>query len=193
MKTKIMLSAAAAVVAFFGGALLHSACTSEEAPPASNAPATNAASGSPGHGAAHTNRLEGADLTRAQGLFKANCATCHLESGKGDPHHAKDNIPDFTKAAWHTNKTDAALTATIENGKGKLMPAFKGKLTSDEIALIVHYIHEFPERAGAAGTPGEPSKPPADKPTAREPKPRANEKPAPKPKKDDHSGHGGHP
>jgi mono/diheme cytochrome c family protein len=187
-------------VALVGGTLVNTACNGEQPPPAANAPgapatntnaaATNAAPGPGGHGTAHTNRLEGADLARAEGLFKANCATCHLGSGKGDPHHKQHDIPDFTNAAWHAKESDTELTGSIANGHGKVMPAFKGKLTSDEIALLLHYIREFPDRAGAAATV-ETSKPPASKPTPRGSKPKAAEKPAPA--KEDHSGHGGHP
>jgi len=194
MKRMTMRCSAAAIVVFFGGVLFTSACNSE-APPPSNAPAppagnanasaTNTAPAAPGHGTAHTGPLEGADLAKAQQLFKANCAVCHLESGKGDPHHKKDAIPDFTNAAWHEGKTDAALIASITNGKGKVMPAFKGKLSDADIGLLVHYVHEFPTRATSDTKGGAPS------PTGTSSKPKPGAKG--KPKAGEHGGHGEHP
>jgi mono/diheme cytochrome c family protein len=73
--------------------------------------------------------LAGADLAQATELFDGKCATCHLESGKGDPHHKKDDIPDFTDASWQAKATDAEPRDAITNGRGKVMPAFKGSLT----------------------------------------------------------------
>jgi mono/diheme cytochrome c family protein len=189
MKRSILIVVAFAVVvviAFIAGALLHG--PDEEragAPlaqsPGANAPASNSGSFSTEHAAGHTGPVEGADRARAQRLFKANCVTCHLESGKGDPHHRKDGIPDFTDATWHARKTDAELISAVENGTGKVMPAFKGKLLREEITLLVHYLRDLPKRAAATS-----------KASAREPKTLPATKAAPKPK-EDHSGHGDQP
>jgi len=97
--------------------------------------------------------LAGADLARAERIFNANCASCHQQSGKGEAHHRKDNIPDFTDAAWHARRSDTELVASIENGRGAVMPSFRGKLSAAEIKLLVAYIHGFPERDEAPTVP----------------------------------------
>jgi mono/diheme cytochrome c family protein len=198
--TITMRTLAAAVQAgLLAVALSGTACGGGEesaapAPPAG--PAANMAGPGPqpvapdpaaGAGAAGSHApLEEAELARAAQLFKANCAVCHTESGKGDPHHKRDGIPDFTSAAWHEGETDAELTASITNGHGKVMPPFRDRLSDEEIRLLVHYIHGFPERAGAdrAASPrrGEKSR------TAPRPKAAPTAKGS-----DEHAGHGGHP
>jgi mono/diheme cytochrome c family protein len=186
------LPVAAAALA---GVFLASACLSDsqesrvDAPPTANtnAPATNTPTQQP---AIHEGPLEGADLANARALFKANCATCHLESGTGDPHHRKDGIPDFTNAPWQAERSDLEVSAAVRAGKGKLMPAFEGKLSTEEIGLLVHYIREMPKMEGSRQT----STPSAARPGAApsKPKTRAAPKPPPKPAQD-HSGHGNHP
>jgi cytochrome c551 len=42
-------------------------------------------------------------------------------------------------------QTDAQLTEITANGKGK-MPAFKGKLTDDQIKQLVGYIHSLKKK-----------------------------------------------
>ena len=42
--------------------------------------------------------------------------------------------------------SDAELTGIIKDGKGAQMPAFKDKLTDDQIKQLVSYIREFNKR-----------------------------------------------
>jgi mono/diheme cytochrome c family protein len=162
-----------------GGALLGVACEQRVEPQASSAPTptVNANNQPP---AATNAPLEGAGLDRAEGLYKANCASCHLASGRGEHHHRKHGIPDFTDAAWHEGKTDAALNATIANGDGRVMPAFGAKLAEDEIALLVRYIHRFPSAGNESSAGG----------TSRAPKKgKSRAKATPPPADAGHSGH----
>jgi mono/diheme cytochrome c family protein len=142
----------AVVVVFASLLVVGTACTgaNEEAPPsAGTVPATNAA---PAGGSEQlVGSAEDRELARAAALFETNCSECHLASGTGDPHHRKDKIPNFTDAAWQKRESDAALIKAVTTGHGKVMPAFKDKLSQEEIALLVRYVRGFPERAGAAG------------------------------------------
>ena len=104
----------------------------------------------------HAAHLEGADLAKAQQLYTTNCASCHLQSGKGEAEHKKDGIPDFTDASWHTQHQDAEIKNAIQNGVGKIMPSFKGKLSDSDVDLLAAYLHGFPERAPVAGAPNPP-------------------------------------
>ena len=73
-------------------------------------------------------------------LFAKNCATCHGKDGrsktvKGKLKHARD----LTDARWQMDATDERIFNSIENGRGK-MPAFKRKLTNEQIESLVAYV-----------------------------------------------------
>jgi cytochrome c6 len=78
-------------------------------------------------------------------LFKSKCAACHGADGTGNTPVAKAmHIPDLTSAAVQ-KQTDAELTAAITNGKGS-MPAYKDKLSADQIKGAVGYIRELAKK-----------------------------------------------
>ena len=78
---------------------------------------------------------------RAQGpdTYKSKCQMCHGATGMGDTPAGKSmgvkpfSSPDLIKAS------DADLIAATRNGKGK-MPAYAGKLTDPQIAVVIAYI-----------------------------------------------------
>jgi mono/diheme cytochrome c family protein len=72
--------------------------------------------------------------------YSRNCATCHGKDGrsktvKGKLKHARD----LTDARWQDEATDERIFNSIENGRGK-MPAFKRKLTNEQIESLVSYV-----------------------------------------------------
>lgn len=67
-------------------------------------------------------------------LYRANCAVCHGAKGEGD----KRGIPLTSGHAL--NHTEAQYNAQIRFGKGTKMPAFKDKLTAEEISATVNYV-----------------------------------------------------
>ena len=71
--------------------------------------------------------------------------------GKGTEAFKKQDIPDFSDAAWQKRESDAELLEAIENGKGKLMPAWKDKLTATEMKDSLAYLRTLAGGAGAAG------------------------------------------
>jgi len=74
----------------------------------------------------------------AADVFKSKCAMCHGPDGKGKMAGTKDlGSAEVQKAS------DADLTATITNGKPPKMPAYKGKLTDDQIKSLVAYVRTF--------------------------------------------------
>jgi mono/diheme cytochrome c family protein len=73
-----------------------------------------------------------ADLS-ADANFKAKCAMCHGANAEGKPAMKTAPLKDSA------SKSADELTATITNGKGK-MPAYKGKLSDDEIKTLVTEI-----------------------------------------------------
>jgi mono/diheme cytochrome c family protein len=71
--------------------------------------------------------------------FKAKCVMCHAADGSGNtPAGKATKARDFASPEVQ-NLTDAQLHDIITNGKDK-MPAYKGKLTDDQITGLVAYI-----------------------------------------------------
>jgi cbb3-type cytochrome c oxidase subunit III len=76
-------------------------------------------------------------------LYAAKCATCHGKDGRGTPNWRSKGQPDFTDKNWQKAHTDAQITDATKNGKGKFMPAFKSKMSDEEIAAVVARIRAF--------------------------------------------------
>jgi mono/diheme cytochrome c family protein len=71
--------------------------------------------------------------------FKAKCAMCHGADGLATTPTAKNFKVVSFKDPSQVKLTDAQLTASTGNGKGK-MPAFKDKLTGAQIKDVIGYI-----------------------------------------------------
>ena len=68
-------------------------------------------------------------------VYKAKCATCHGPDGTGQTA--------IGKSMKIKNLKDASdVKNVIENGKGK-MPAYKGKVSADELDAVVKYVQSF--------------------------------------------------
>ena len=91
-------------------------------------------------------------LGEGRDLYERNCATCHGGDGMGDGDHANALSPSPALLAYLIRRpiaVDEYLLWSISEGGaafGSGMPAFKGKLTHDEIWKIVTYM-----RAGFPG------------------------------------------
>jgi mono/diheme cytochrome c family protein len=84
-------------------------------------------------------------------LFRLNCVACHGEDGTGSAiRKALPNIPDFTSLAWQVAQTEIALVNQIDYGSMPLMPAFRYKLTREQIQGLAVYVRSF---AGKQTTP----------------------------------------
>ena len=73
------------------------------------------------------------DLTAARTTYQRNCAACHGRNGEGDP----DGAPGLKRLAY----SDSKLASKIANG-GNGMPAYKGRLTKNEITGLVRLIRQ---------------------------------------------------
>ena len=78
-------------------------------------------------------------------LWKAQCAACHGQTGKGDTEKGKQmKINDMSTAAFQAKKDDE-FKAAMSNGvkwAGGDMPAFKD-LTPDQVNGLVTLIRSF--------------------------------------------------
>jgi cytochrome c6 len=92
--------------------------------------------------------LLGAPL-HAQGdgaaLFKTKCAACHGADGSGDTAMGKTLKIRDLRSADVQKQTDAQLTEITTNGKGK-MPAYKGKLTDEQLQQLVAVIRDLAKK-----------------------------------------------
>jgi cytochrome c553 len=73
-------------------------------------------------------------------LFTRNCASCHGKDGRAKTFKAKFNhAQDLVNANWQASITDEHMLFSILRGKGR-MPAFRKKLSENEIAALVTYV-----------------------------------------------------
>ena len=71
--------------------------------------------------------------------YKSKCAMCHGPDGAGQTPMGKNMKLRDLRSAEVQKQTDAELVKWIADGKGK-MPAYKGKLSADEINALVAFI-----------------------------------------------------
>jgi ubiquinol-cytochrome c reductase cytochrome b subunit len=93
-------------------------------------------------------------LRAATGLYHQYCLICHGADGKGLEFRASmPSIPDFTAQRWQSGVSDAQLGVSILEGKGTLMPAFRGRVTDEQTRDLTAYIRAFgPARAAPSDT-----------------------------------------
>ena len=76
-------------------------------------------------------------------LYKAKCAVCHAPDGSGSNTMGKQLGAKDLRSDEVQKKSDAELNGVITNGMAPKMPAYKDKLTADQIKGLVSYIREL--------------------------------------------------
>jgi len=74
-------------------------------------------------------------------LYQQHCAKCHGADGKGIESLQP---PDLTQI----KASEKQVLEAINNGRG-MMPAYKGRLSSEEISALVRHVRSF-SRSSAA-------------------------------------------
>jgi cbb3-type cytochrome c oxidase subunit III len=135
----LKLSAALMLAALSGAACgMHETSGTSGQPANQNAPAAAAANPS---AAGDSGKPAAAQSGDGAALYQSTgCAVCHGADGKGNAQ-MKD-IPNFTDAAWQRKTADAEMARLIQNGKPP-MPAYKNRLTDEQINALVSYIRAF--------------------------------------------------
>jgi cytochrome c6 len=82
----------------------------------------------------------------AGATFKSKCAVCHAPDGSGSGAMGKQLGVTDLRADEVQKQTDAQLNDSITNGKGTKMPAYKGKITDDQIKGLVGYIRSLAKK-----------------------------------------------
>jgi hypothetical protein len=75
------------------------------------------------------------------GLFNRYCIRCHGVDGRGV--WDIPNIPNFTNVRWQQSRSDPQLVNIILNGRGAVMPPFRGVLTLEESWAMARYLRTF--------------------------------------------------
>src|SRR5262249_2775321 len=76
------------------------------------------------------------------------CIRCHGVDGRGI--WDIPDVPDFTNAKWQASRNDAQLARAILEGRGAVMPAFRGTLSLDEAWAMARYLRSFVPGAEAS-------------------------------------------
>jgi quinol-cytochrome oxidoreductase complex cytochrome b subunit/mono/diheme cytochrome c family protein len=80
----------------------------------------------------------------ATGLYRQYCLVCHGADGRGSEMKASmSTIPDFTNRPWQEGVSVPQLRASILDGKGTQMPAFRGRVTEEQGQDLAAYVRAF--------------------------------------------------
>lgn len=82
---------------------------------------------------------------KTQRLWKAQCAACHGQTGKGDTDNGKQmKVQDMSAAAFQAKKDDVLKKAITDGAKGPAgnMDAFKD-LTPEQVTALVALMRTF--------------------------------------------------
>lgn len=85
--------------------------------------------------------LYAADAAAGKDLFTGKCAMCHGADGAGNTAMGKRFNIQNLRSPELQKRSDTELAAAITKGKNK-MPAFEGKLTSEQTNNVIAYIRE---------------------------------------------------
>ncbi len=88
-----------------------------------------------------------ADLAAGAQVFTANCAACHLGGGNSIMSNKtlkQADLEQYLDGYGSEHSVDAIITQ-VTNGKN-IMPAFSGRLTSEQIANVAAYVQDQAEK-----------------------------------------------
>lgn len=91
-------------------------------------------------------------------LYNRYCVRCHGVDGRGV--WDIPDVPDFTNTVWQASRSDDQLARVTLEGRGAVMPAFRGTLTLEEACAMASYLRTFvpgTEISPPEELPGEPN------------------------------------
>lgn len=74
-------------------------------------------------------------------LYNRYCIRCHSVDGRGV--WDIPDVPDFANVVWQNTRPDDYRARVIIEGRGAVMPAFRGILTLEEACALARYLHTF--------------------------------------------------
>jgi len=75
------------------------------------------------------------------GLFNRYCIRCHGVDGRGV--WDIPGVPDFTNVRWQASRSDGQIARIILEGRGAVMPPFRGALSLEEAWGVARYLRTF--------------------------------------------------
>jgi mono/diheme cytochrome c family protein len=72
------------------------------------------------------------------GLYNRYCIRCHGVDGRGI--WDIPDVPDFTNPRWQASRSDGQLARMTIEGRGAVMPPFRGVLTVEEAFAMARYL-----------------------------------------------------
>jgi mono/diheme cytochrome c family protein len=73
--------------------------------------------------------------------FNRYCIRCHGVDGRGV--WDIPGVPDFTNPRWQLSRSDDQIARIIIEGRGAVMPTFRGTLTLEEAWAMARYLRTF--------------------------------------------------
>lgn len=102
------------------------------------------------------------------GLYNRYCIRCHGVDGRGI--WDIPDVPDFTNARWQASRSDGQLARATLEGRGAVMPPFRGTITLEEAWAMGRYLRTFVPGTEVSRPDTGPSEKPAAAPTVPAPK-----------------------
>jgi mono/diheme cytochrome c family protein len=75
------------------------------------------------------------------GLYNRYCIRCHGVDGRGV--WDMPDVPNFTNPRWQTSRSNNQLARIIVEGRGAVMPPFRGTLSLEEACAMGRYLRTF--------------------------------------------------
>lgn len=90
-------------------------------------------------------------FSEGQQVFASNCADCHRSSGEGLPN----TFPALKENSFVMGDPVPVIQTILNGRKGKTnrMPAWKDKLSDQQIAAVVNFIRNYWGNSAPAVTP----------------------------------------
>ncbi len=86
--------------------------------------------------------LEPGEMDQGKEIYRASCASCHGEGGRGDGPQAPPNTPDLTDPERALGRSLAQGFDVLTAGRGG-MPAFADTLNDDQRWAVLEYVRSF--------------------------------------------------
>jgi cytochrome c oxidase cbb3-type subunit 3 len=83
---------------------------------------------------------EASRLEEGKAVFAEQCASCHGEDGRGMRDMGGPNLAD---AIWLYGGAREAILATLHEGRAGMMPAWKVRLSPEQIREVTVYVHSL--------------------------------------------------
>jgi hypothetical protein len=74
-------------------------------------------------------------------LYNLYCIRCHGVDGRGI--WDIPDVPNFTNERWQASRSDGQLARIILEGRGAVMPPFRGALSLEEAWAMARYLRTF--------------------------------------------------